>query len=126
MKKFSILAGALVILFGLQAQLALAGGYETYNGCRATTNNPCLRTGHCSIQGSAWDAFATIDRSDRFDTQGWPGLCDMMHVAMVQGNCEPIGSQDNIIAYLSTLSYAEIPSVTGTLACGGDGGRHRQ
>jgi hypothetical protein len=63
-----------------------------------------------------------VDKADKFDTQGWPGLCDMVHVTLVQGRCEPLGSQDNVISHLSDTTTADIPSISGTLACGGDGG----
>jgi hypothetical protein len=46
----------------------------------------------------------------------------MVHVSLVQGNCETIGSQVDITAYLSEHTYAYIPSISGTLACGGDSG----
>jgi hypothetical protein len=62
-----------------------------------------------------------IDKSDKFDTQGWSGLCDMVHVTLVQGNCEPLGSQQDIVSYLSTTTTADIPSISGSLTCGGDG-----
>jgi hypothetical protein len=94
-------------------------GAEETNTCRTTMENPCYRTGTCSIQGSDWFQSVQIDRADIFDTQGWPGVCDMVHVALVQGNCEPPGAQTNLIAYLSETSFAEIPSISGALACAG-------
>jgi len=100
-----------------------AGGKEVSNGCRATADDPCMRHGYCSIQGSDWYQWATVFRSEKFDTQGWPGLCDMVHVALVQGNCAPIGSQTNLTAYLSGNSTAQIDQIeNGTLTCGGDDG----
>jgi hypothetical protein len=59
-----------------------------------------------------------VDRSDIFDTQGWPGLCDMVHVALVQGDCHPAGQMD-VIASLSGVTYARIPEIVGPLACNG-------
>lgn len=107
----------------LVATSAFAGGTQDSNTCRKDPLSPtCERTGTCSIQGSAWVQTVHVDKSDKFDTQGWPGLCDMVHVSLVQGNCETLGSQIEITAYLSEYTYAYIPSISGTLACGGDSG----
>jgi hypothetical protein len=107
----------------LVATSAFAGGTQDSNTCREDPLSPtCERTGTCSIQGSAWVQTVYVDKSDRFDTQGWPGLCDMVHVSLVQGSCETLGSQVEITAYLSENTYADIPSISGTLACGGDSG----
>jgi hypothetical protein len=46
----------------------------------------------------------------------------MVHVALVQGNCSPLGAQDNVVANLSSTTTASVPSISGTLTCGGDGG----
>jgi len=46
----------------------------------------------------------------------------MVHVALVQGNCMPVGSKTNITAYLSSNSTAQIIAIEGSLACGGDDG----
>jgi len=100
----------------------LAGGSQDFNDCRTSTNSTCERAGSCAIQGSAGYQYVHIDKSGKFDTQGWPGLCDMVHVSLVQGNCEPLGSQDNVISHLSSTTTADIPSISGTLACGGDAG----
>ena len=103
--------------------VAWAGGTQDSNTCREDPLSPtCERTGTCSIQGSAWVQTVYVDKSDRFDKQGWPGLCDMVHVSLVQGNCETLGSQVEITAYLSENTYAYIPSISGTLSCGGDSG----
>ena len=101
-------------------QQSFAGGKENFNDCRTSTGDFCERAGSCAIQGSAWYQYVTIDKTGKFDTQGWPGLCDMVHVSLVQGTCEPIGSQESITAYLSETTYAEIPSISGSLACGGE------
>ena len=101
---------------------AWAGGIEETNGCKGTKNDPCMRDGYCSIQGSDWEQLVTAARSDKFDTQGWAGLCDMVHVALVQGNCIEVGSQTNVTAYLSANSQASIIEISGTLACGVDDG----
>jgi hypothetical protein len=93
---------------------------EQTNTCNTTADDPCERTGTCSIQGADWFQTVTIDRADIFDTQGWPGVCDMVHVALVQGNCEPSGAQANVTAYLSATTVAEIPSIDGPLACAGE------
>jgi hypothetical protein len=99
-----------------------AGGSQDFNDCRTSTGSTCERAGSCAIQGSAWYQHVHIDKSGKFDTQGWPGLCDMVHVSLVQGNCEPLGSQNNVVSNLSDTTTADIPSISGTLACGGDGG----
>ena len=98
-----------------------AGGSQNFNDCRTSTGT-CERAGSCAIQGSAWYQFVYIDKSSKFDTQGWPGLCDMVHVSLVQGNCEPLGFQDDVVSNLSDTTYAEIPSISGALICGGDDG----
>lgn len=41
----------------------------------------------------------------------------MVHVALVQGNCSPPQSQVNVTAYLSAKTFADIPSISGPLAC---------
>ena len=105
--------------------LSLAGparavSTETSNGCAGTQVNPCTRSGSCEIQGAVWTQDVTVDRADIFDTQGWPGLCDMVHVGLVQGNCEPPGAQVNVTVALSATSFAAIPSIIGPLACAGE------
>ena len=116
------LVGALSIICLSLTQQTYAGGSQDSNDCRTSSGDFCERAGSCAIQGSAWYQYVTIDKSGKFDSQGWPGLCDMVHVSLVQGTCEPIGSQENVTAFLSSTSYAEVPSISGTLACGGDDG----
>jgi hypothetical protein len=99
-----------------------AGGSQDFNDCRTSTGPTCERAGFCTIQGSAWYQYVHIDKGDKFDTQGWPGLCDMVHVTLVQARCEPLGSDENIVSHLSDTTTADIPSISGGLACGGDGG----
>jgi hypothetical protein len=99
---------------------ASAVSNEESNGCAGSQDDPCIRTGTCEIQGASWGQTVTIDRADIFDTQGWPGLCDMVHVALVQGSCEPPGAQTNVTASLSANSYATIPQIVGPLACAGE------
>lgn len=94
-----------------------AVGVENANNCRSSTGNFCERSGSCSIQGADWYQYVTIDKSGIFDTQGWPGLCDMVHVALVQGNCSPPGSRVDVTAYLSATTFASIPAISGLLAC---------
>jgi hypothetical protein len=101
---------------------AWAGGSQDFNDCRTSTGSTCERAGSCAIQGSAWYQYVQIDKADKFDTQGWSGLCDMVHVSLVQGNCEPLGAQEAITAHLSETTYADIPTISGSLACGGDDG----
>lgn len=114
--------GSLVALLTCQFHYVYAGGKEDFNDCRTSTGDSCERAGSCAIQGSAWYQYVHIDKSDKFDTQGWPGLCDMVHVSLVQGNCYDLYSQDDVVANLSNTTYAEIPSISGTLTCGGDDG----
>lgn len=111
---------AAVLVAGAGGLPALAVGVEETNTCQSTVDDPCLRTGTCSIQGAEWFQSVQIARSDTFDTQGWPGLCDMVHVGLVQGNCEPPGGQTDVTVFLSDLSFARIPSITGPLACAGE------
>jgi hypothetical protein len=99
---------------------AQAQSFEDLNTCQTTTDDPCLRTGTCSIQGSTWYQEVTVDRADLFDTMGWPGLCDQVHVALVQGNCYPGGGQTNVTVYLSATSFATIDQITGPLVCEAD------
>jgi hypothetical protein len=109
-----------VTLLCVAHTLVPAASVEATNTCRTTMDDPCERTGTCSIQGADWFQTVTVDRSDIFDTQGWPGVCDMVHVALVQGNCEPPGGQIHVTAHLSPLSFAEIPSIVGPLICAGE------
>lgn len=104
----------------IAAEASLAVSTETFNGCQGTQDDPCLRSGSCEIQGAVWDQDVTIDRSDIFDTQGWPGVCDMVHVGLVQGNCEPPGATTNVTVSLSPTTFAQIPSIVGPLSCAGD------
>lgn len=101
-------------------KLAIGASIETFNGCQGTLNDPCTRSGSCEIQGAQWSQDVTIDRLDIFDTQGWPGLCDMVHVALVQGNCQPAGAVTNVTVYLSQTTSAWIPSIVGPLSCAGE------
>lgn len=110
-----------VSLFALSFA-AYAGGKEDFNDCRTSTGALCERAGSCAIQGSAWYQYVTVDKSEKFDTQGWPGLCDMVHVALVRGNCSPLYAQDDVTAYLSSTTSASVPSISGALACGGNDG----
>ena len=111
---------AVVVVLLMAPVTARAIGTETFNGCSETQDDPCVRSGSCAIQGATWTQDVTIDRADRFDTQGWPGVCDMVHVGFVQGNCEPAGAQIDVTVYLSPLSFASVPEVVGPLACAGD------
>jgi hypothetical protein len=110
---------ALLLLLG-SAVSAHAVSTETSNGCRGTQDDPCIRSGSCEIQGAVWDQDVTIDRADIFDTQGWPGLCDMVHVALVQGDCDPPGAQMDVTVHLSQTSAAWVPQIVGPLACAGE------
>jgi hypothetical protein len=110
---------AIVLLLGSVVS-AHAASTETSNGCRGTQDDPCIRSGSCEIQGALWDQDVTVDRADIFDTQGWPGLCDMVHVALVQGNCDPPGAQIDVTVQLSQTSTAWIPQIIGPLVCAGE------
>ena len=109
----------LLVSLLLTASLAHAGGKEDFNDCRTSAGDFCERAGSCAIQGSAWYQYVTVKKLERFSKQGWPGLCDMAHVSLVQGECTPHGSQTEITAYLSPLSEAYIPNISGALVCGG-------
>jgi hypothetical protein len=113
-------AVALILLCSIAPGAVFAASTETFNGCQGTQDDPCVRSGSCSIQGAVWDQDVTIDRSDIFDTQGWPGVCDMVHVGLVQGNCEPPGATTNVTVHLSETTFASIPSIVGPLSCAGD------
>jgi hypothetical protein len=110
----------LLALLVVMANSAAGMSIEESNGCAATEDDPCLRTGTCEIQGATWTQTVTIDRSDIFDTQGWAGVCDMVHVALVQGDCEPSGAKTNVVASLSETSFATIPEIVGPLSCAGE------
>jgi hypothetical protein len=71
-------------------------------------------------EGATWPQSVTIDRSDIFDTQGWAGVCDMVHVALVRGRCEPPGASVDVVAFLSETSFASISEIVGPLTCAGD------
>lgn len=120
MKKYIVGGFLISVLFTFTS--IRAGGIEVTNSCKGTTDDPCMRHGYCSIQGSDWQQWVTAARSDKFDTQGWPGVCDMVHVALVQGNCMPVGSRTSVTAFLVANSTALIGSIEGTLSCGGDDG----
>jgi hypothetical protein len=117
-KQFADLVAKVAVVILLMAPAAArAIGTETSNGCSGTQDDPCVRSGSCAIQGASWTQDVTIDRADRFDTQGWPGVCDMVHVGFVQGNCEPAGAQIDVTVHLSPLSFASVPEVVGPLTC---------
>ena len=119
MARLWILAGALLWCC-MAAAAATAQSFEDQNGCQGTTDDPCVRTGTCSIQGATWYQTATVARTDLYDTMGWPGVCDQVHVALVQGNCSPGGAQLNVTALLNANSDAVIPEIVGPLTCGAE------
>ncbi|MEN8132833.1 MAG: dockerin type I domain-containing protein [Pseudomonadota bacterium] len=114
LKSFRVASASLLLITALSVD---AVGTEDSNNCRGTTSDFCERSGSCSIQGSDWYQYVTIDKSDIFDTQGWPGLCDMVHVSLVQGDCSPPSAQVDVTAYLSTSTFADIPGISGILVC---------
>lgn len=106
-------------VLGLISSAAYAGGKQDFNDCRTASGEFCERVGSCAVQGSAWYQYVTIKKTEKFTKQGWAGLCDMVHVSLVQGKCAPLHAQDDVTAYLSDFSYASIPSISGPLMCGG-------
>ena len=113
-KSLQVACTSLLLITALSVD---AVGTEDSNNCRGTTSDFCERSGSCSIQGSDWYQHVTIDKSDIFDTQGWPGLCDMVHVSLVQGDCSPPNAQVDVTAYLSATTFADIPEISGVLVC---------
>jgi hypothetical protein len=113
-KSLQVTCATLLLITALSVD---AVGTEDSNNCRGTTSDFCGRSGSCSIQGSDWYQYVTIDKSDIFDTQGWPGLCDMVHVSLVQGDCSPPGAKFDVTAYLSATTFADIPEISGVLVC---------
>jgi hypothetical protein len=113
-KTFQAICACLLLIAAISVH---AVGTEDTNNCRNSSGNYCERAGSCAIQGSDWYQYVTIDRSGIFDTQGWPGLCDMVHVSLVQGACSPPAAQVDVIAYLDNTTFAEIPGITGVLVC---------
>ena len=95
----------------------LSQSLQDSNNCNTSTTEFCQRSGSCSIQGADWYQTVTADKSEIFAVQGWPGLCDMTHVALVQGNCAPPQSKLSVTAYLSATSFADIPEIIGPLNC---------
>ncbi|NOR26542.1 MAG: hypothetical protein GQ542_19555 [Desulforhopalus sp.] len=41
----------------------------------------------------------------------------MVHVSLVQGDCSPPNAQVDVTAYLSARTFADIPGISGVLAC---------
>ena len=74
-KPFPVVALAAACLWSFMASANLtAQSMETSNGCQDTTNDPCIRTGTCSIQQTTWEQSVVVDRSDPYDQIGWTGL----------------------------------------------------
>ena len=110
---------SLLFLFIITSTTAMAGGKQDFNDCRTSIGEFCERAGSCAIQGTAWYQYVTAKKSEKFSKQGWPGLCDMVHVSLVQGRCSPLYTQSEVTADLSELTKAYIPNISGTLMCGG-------
>jgi hypothetical protein len=68
-KPLQVACASLLLITALSVD---AIGTEDSNNCRGTTGDYCERSGSCSIQGSDWYQYVTIDKSDKFDTQGGP------------------------------------------------------
>ena len=113
----TILLTASLISAFIYALPVHAVSQQDSNDCKTSTGDFCERTGSCSIQGATWYQYVTADKSEVFATQGWPGLCDMTHVALVQGNCSPPQASINVSAHLSATSFAQIPEIIGPLNC---------
>lgn len=114
---------------GRVGEIVFTGHYTGPMDVAALHKAPSGRFGSPQKTGSEhgatprqWQQWVTAARSDKFDTQGWPGVCDMVHVALVQGNCMPVGSRTSVTAFLVANSTALIGTIEGTLSCGGDDG----
>ena len=119
MKVSNALAVSLFISLAFLTGVSSAGGKEDFNDCRTSAGDFCERAGSCVIQGSAWYQYVTVKKAERFSKQGWPGLCDMSHVSLIQGRCSPLYAQSDVSTYLSEFSFAQIPNISGPLMCGG-------
>lgn len=64
---------SVVCALGL-AGVASSQSMEASNGCATTGDDPCTRSGTCSIQQTTWSQSVVIDRADPYDTIGWAGL----------------------------------------------------
>lgn len=110
---------AVALAFAFLLLTAVGGraqSLEEFNGCFGTTDDPCIRNGSCSIQGSTWWQEVVAARSDIHASMGWPGLCDLAHVAFLQGSCTP-GGQRDVIGFLTADSLAWTPQIQGGLSC---------
>lgn len=85
---------------------------ETSNGCKSTRNDPCTRSGTCNIQRSTWSQRVVCSRLDRHATMGWAGLCDQVHVGLVQGNCST-SSTGEIVIPLTARTTAYVTNLFG-------------
>ena len=85
---------------------------ETSNECKTTRNDPCTRSGTCSIQRSTWNQRVVCSRSDRHATMGWAGLCDQVHVGLVQGRCST-SSTGEIVIPLTSRTTAYVTNLFG-------------
>lgn len=113
--KILLVSFSFLIIMSLSGT-ALSIGGQDFNDCRTSSTKTCERAGSCAIQGSAWYMYAAVDKKEKFSKMGWPGLCDMAHVALVQGNCtiSAIGTPTSeVTVILSSKSSAYIPHITG-------------
>lgn len=85
---------------------------ETSNECKTTRNDPCTRSGTCNIQRSTWSQRVVCSRLDRHATMGWAGLCDQIHVGLVQGNCST-SSTGEIVIPLTSRTTAYVTNLFG-------------
>lgn len=85
---------------------------ETSNECKTTRNDPCTRSGTCNIQMSTWSQRVVCSRLDRHATMGWAGLCDQVHVGLVQGNCST-SSTGEIVIPLTARTTAYVTNLFG-------------
>lgn len=85
---------------------------ETSNECKTTRNDPCTRSGTCNIQQSTWSQRVVCSRLDRHATMGWAGLCDQVHVGLVQGRCST-SSTGEIVIPLTSRTTAYVTNLFG-------------
>ena len=112
MKTLLVSLGFLIVVSLPSAAFAI--GKQDYDDCRTRSTQTCERAGSCAVQSSAWYMYATVDKKEKSSKMGWPGLCDMAHVALVQGNCSTTGSPtSDVTAFFSAKSSALIPNISG-------------
>jgi hypothetical protein len=89
----------LILAFSIAPGPLLAASTEAFEGCQGTQDDPCVRSGSGETQGAVLDQDVTIDRSDIFDSHGWQGVCNMVHLGLVQGDREPPGATPDVTVH---------------------------